>query len=141
MADHFHHNASHLAWKGEIDTDTDTFKDAWFTSSLTSDKDDTAYSATNELTGGGYTAGGYTNAVTLTKVDASDRVKFDITDPTLTPSGGSLSPAYVRIYDDTHASNALIYTIDLGGAQTVNAGNTLTINIDATNGLFYIDQA
>jgi hypothetical protein len=62
--------------KGAIDFDTDTFKAMLVTSTYTPNKDtDTKRSnVTNEVSGTGYTAGGATSAVTVTKDTANDKV-------------------------------------------------------------------
>jgi hypothetical protein len=51
---------------GEHDFGADTFKIALYTSSATLDATTTAYSATNETSGTGYTAGGNTLTVSTT---------------------------------------------------------------------------
>jgi hypothetical protein len=62
--------------KGAIDFDTDTFKAMLVTSTYTPNKDtDTKRSnVTNEVSGTGYTAGGATSAVTVTKDTTNDKV-------------------------------------------------------------------
>lgn len=62
--------------KGAIDFDTDTFKAMLVTSTYAPNKDtDTKRSnVTNEVSGTGYTAGGATSAVTVTKDTANDKV-------------------------------------------------------------------
>lgn len=62
--------------KGAIDFDTDTFKAMLVTSTYTPNKDtDTKRSnVTNEVSGTGYTAGGATSVVTVTKDTANDKV-------------------------------------------------------------------
>jgi len=51
---------------GDHDFDTDTFKIALYTSSATLDASTTAYSATNEVSGTGYSAGGNSLTVSTT---------------------------------------------------------------------------
>ena len=65
--------------RGAIDMDTDTFKVLLTTSSYTENKDTHTKRSdvTNEVTGTGYTAGGVTCTVTVTKDTANDRL--DIT--------------------------------------------------------------
>ena len=62
--------------RNNIDFDTNTFKAMLVTSSYTPNKDthDFRDDVTNEVTGTGYTAGGATSAVTVTKDTANDRV-------------------------------------------------------------------
>lgn len=65
--------------RGAIDMDTDTFRVLLTTSSYTENKDTHTKRSdvTNEVTGSGYTAGGVTCTVTVTKDTANDRL--DIT--------------------------------------------------------------
>ena len=62
--------------RNNIDFDTNTFKAMLVTSSYTANKDthDKRDDVTNEATGTGYTAGGATSTVTVTKDVANDRV-------------------------------------------------------------------
>jgi hypothetical protein len=65
--------------RGAIDMDTDTFKVMLVTSAYTENKDTHTKRSdiTNEVSGTGYTAGGNTSAITVTKDTANDRL--DIT--------------------------------------------------------------
>ncbi len=65
--------------RGAIDMDTDTFKVLLTTSAYTENKDTHTKRSdvTNEVTGTGYTGGGVTCTVTVTKDTANDRL--DIT--------------------------------------------------------------
>ena len=65
--------------RGAIDMDTDTFKVMLVTSAYTENKDTHTKRSdvTNEVTGTGYTAGGVTCTVTVTKDTTNDRL--DIT--------------------------------------------------------------
>jgi hypothetical protein len=88
----------------------------------------------------------YTNlsARTLTlsssaQASGTYRVKFN--DLVLTSTGGSTGPfRYIYIYDDTPTSPAdpLVCYYDYGSALTLANGESLTIDFDATNGLFSI---
>jgi hypothetical protein len=62
--------------RNNIDFDTNTFKAMLVTSSYTANKDthDKRDDVTNEATGTGYTAGGATSTVTVTKDTANDKV-------------------------------------------------------------------
>ena len=47
---------------------------------------------------------------------------------------------YVALYDDTHASDALVGYFDYGvGGFTLTAGNTFTLNLDANYEIFTLD--
>lgn len=117
-------------------TAKDTFKAALYLATATVDKTTTAYSATNEVSGTNYTAGGVT--VTNATVPALD------TDTAhWTPSASfawttvTLATAFdcVLIYNSTQSNKSVAaYTF---GSQTVTAGNfTLTMPTnDGTTGL------
>jgi hypothetical protein len=62
--------------RGAIDFDTNTFKAMLVASTYSPNKDthDFRDDVTNEVTGTGYTAGGATSTVTVTKDTANDRV-------------------------------------------------------------------
>ena len=130
MADVIFHNILTEALKGNLDFDGDTIKVVLVTDSYTPDADDTQYSdvSANEVANGnGYTTGGYTVALTVTDDDANDRVVIDSADPTWTASSGSIGPfRYAIWYDDTHASDLLLYLFDFGSNQTANDGATIT---------------
>lgn len=70
--------------RGAIDFDTDTFKVMLVTSAYVPSKDSDLKrsNVTNEVVGTGYTAGGVTSAVTVTKDTANDKVtlSFDMLD-------------------------------------------------------------
>jgi len=117
-----------------INLDTDTFKCALFTSSLTPAQTDDTFSATNEATAGtGYTAGGYT-MVGVSWTDSGGTLTFDATDVPWTASGGQIVARYAIIYDTT-ASNQLVAMCLLDNAPadvTVTDGNTLTLQFNAS---------
>lgn len=67
--------------------------------------------------------------------------KLVLTDLTLTSTGGATGPfQYVYIYNSGTAvlTNPLICVYDYGSSITLNAGEELLIDFDATNGLFQI---
>lgn len=97
----------------------------------------TAYSATNEVAGAGYTAGG----VTFTWVAPSSTGTTAFTSPSASFSWTSFTSAAfdaTTLYNSTQGNKAFAtYTF---GSQTVTAGNfslTMPTN-DATTGLFRI---
>lgn len=144
MADIIPHDIIRAMGAGEIVIGTHTFKAALFNSSATVGADVVGLSdlgANQVANGNGYTTGGATVTATVTDNDSGDNVKFDISDPSWTASGGSVGPfRYVVVYDDTHASDAIMYIVDLGTNVTVTDGSTWTLNVDA-NGLFTGAQA
>jgi hypothetical protein len=141
MADIFYHNFLKAMADGTVDVDTDVIKCMLVTDSYTPNADHTVKAdlVANEIANGnGYTTGGVTVAVTVTDDDANDKFVFDVANPSWTASGGAIGPfRYAIFYNDTHASDALIYCYDFGSNQTANSGASITIIIDV-NGLFTI---
>lgn len=86
----------------------------------------------------------YTNlsARTLTvsgSVQTSGVYKLTVSDLVLTASGGSVAAfRYVVIYNDTATNDELIGWYDYGADLTLASGDTLTLDFDATNGLFQL---
>ena len=86
----------------------------------------------------------YTNCssralTTSASSQSSGTYKLVITDLVLTASGGTVGPfRYVVIYNDTAASDQLIAYFDYGSSITLAAGETFTLDFDATNGLLQI---
>jgi hypothetical protein len=61
-------------------------------------------------------------------------------DPAWTASGSNFDTAqYVVLYDDTHASDALVGYFDNGAGFTLTDGNTFTLNLDANFEIFTLD--
>jgi len=82
----------------------------------------------------------YTNlstrsVTTISSSQTSGTYKLDLTDLVLTSTGGSTGPfRYIVLYNDTAASDELIYFIDYGSSITLAAGESLTINFDNSAG-------
>lgn len=97
-------------------------------------------SVTGELsTSNGYTAGGATWTVTASS-QSSGLYTLIGNDVTWTASGGNLgggSFRYAILYNDTATNDELIGYIDYGYLITVASGQTFTIDIDQTSGLYY----
>ena len=103
----------------------DTFKIALYTSSATLDNTTTAYSATNEVTGTGYSAGGKTLTATVTQTGGYAILDFaDISWTTATfTCRGAL------IYNSSKA-NKSIFVLDFGTDKTVSGGtNAFLFNL------------
>lgn len=145
MADIIPHSFFHEAMQANHDLATpDTIKTLLTSSSYTPDADhDLKEDVTNELSDeNGYSTGGATTAPTVADDDANNKATIDIADPSWTASGGAIGPArYGVTYNDTHASDALIYIFDFTEDYTANDGADFTIVIDATNLLFGVAQA
>lgn len=97
---------------------------------------DTGVSSNELANGSGYTTGGNaigTKAVTY----GSSRVRYSSAAVQWTASG-SITTYFAFLYDDTATGKPLLIHMDLGGAQNVSSGGTLTISPDATDGWFYL---
>ena len=103
----------------EQDLDTDTIKIALYTSSATLGASTTAYTATNEVSGTGYSAGGVTlTGATIGTSGTTAYVDFD--DPEW--ASASFTTAGALIYNDTTAGDNSIAVLSFGGDFTVTAG-------------------
>lgn len=96
-----------------------TFKMALYTSAATLGASTTAYSATNEASGAGYSAGG----TTLTNVDPSTSGTVVMLTFGANPTWPSASFAASQglIYNSS-VSNKAVMVLDFGGTQTVTSG-------------------
>ena len=125
-------------------TGGDTFKIALYTSAATIDANTTAYSATNEVTGTNYTAGGnsLTNLGVVTSNNtASTGVGFtDFNDTTWT--NATITARGALIYNTTPSANsnanttltnAAVCALDFGSDKTSTAGDFTIIFPAATN--------
>jgi hypothetical protein len=122
--------------KGQIDFDTDTIKVLLTTDAYVPNKDthDFRDDVTNEITGTGYTAGGITVSVTVTRDDANDRV--DITFASVnwpTATFTARKAVYYKSRGGASSADELILVKDFGSnvskvAQTF-ALNSLTFRI------------
>lgn len=118
------------SFKGELGTATHnftngtghTFKCALYTSTATLGAATTAYSATNEITGTGYSAGG-TTITSSTPVTSGTTAIFDFTDAQWTTATFTANGCLVY---NSSASNKAVFVIAFGSDQTVTAG-TFTI--------------
>lgn len=110
------------------DIDNDTFKIALYTSTATLDATTTVYSATNEISGTGYTATGNTLAGNVVTLDTGVAI-VDFTDSAWTSS--SFTARGALIYNSTNGNKALV-VLDFGGDQTVSSG-TFTVQFPAAD--------
>lgn len=75
------------------------------------------------------------NVTTISSAQTAGTYKLDLTDLVLTSTGGSTGPfRYIVLYNDTAASDELIYFLDYGSSITLAAGESLTINFDNSTG-------
>lgn len=117
---------------GSIDLDTDTIKVALVTSSYTPDIDthEDYADLTNEVTGTGYTAGGETLTVTISKDTTDDEGVFDALD--VTWSSSTITARGAVIYKDSGVDSTswLICYIDFASDKTSTADD-FTITWDS----------
>jgi hypothetical protein len=86
----------------------------------------------------GYSAGGATVTITASS-QTSGTYKLVGDDVVFTASGGSFGPwRYAVLYNDTHASKALIAWWDYGSSVTTLTTETATVDFDGTNGILQV---
>jgi hypothetical protein len=116
---------------------TDTFKAALYLASATINASTTVYSATGEVSGAGYSAGGVTVTAatppTATNSSATAGVAFFTPSASITYTSVTLATAFdsVLIYNSTQSNKSVaVYTF---GSQTITAGTfTLTMPSNTT---------
>ena len=113
--------------RNAIDFDTDSFKVMLVTASYSPDKDAhlKRSSVTNEISGTGYTAGGVSAAVTVTKDTSNDKVTIEF--------------AAVSWPSSTITARGAVYYKARGGASSADelvAYNDFGSNITTSNGTF-----
>lgn len=85
--------------------------------------------------GNGYTAGGATTTITISRSGGVTKVAGS--DVSWTASGGSIGPfQYAVLYNDTASGDRLIAWWDYGTALTINNTQTFTVDFDATAGVY-----
>lgn len=115
-----------------------TFKMALYTSSATLGPTTTAYSATNEISGAGYTAGG--NTLTVSQSPTSGGTTAFISFNNTSWTSASFTCRGALIYNDSLAGKDSVAVFDFGSDKTVVAG-TFTVSFptaDATNAVIRI---
>lgn len=127
-----------------VDWVTDTIKTMLLTSSYAWNQDTNDFVSvvnTNEISGTGYTAGGFTLASKSVTYDApSNTLRLIAANAVWTSA--SFTARYGVVYKDTGtaATSPLLGYVDLGGSQTVTSG-TFTIQWDATDGVLRLVAA
>lgn len=111
--------------------------DAWkIALAATVNAADTTFTAgtTDLATAGGYTAGGNT-ATTTSATQTSGTYKLVLASPTpWVATGSGFTFRYAILWDST--TNTPVGYWDYGSSQAVAAGETVTVTLDATNGVF-----
>lgn len=73
---------------------------------------------------------------TTSSSQTSGTYKLVLEDLVLTATGGSVGPfRYVVIYNDTASNDELVGFFDYGSSITLQAGETLTLDFDASEGV------
>jgi hypothetical protein len=125
---------------GEMDFSSDTsqtFNIALFTSSATLDATTTAYSATNEVSGTGYIAGGNTLTISANPETSGTTAFLDFADTTWATA--TITARGALIYQ-SGGSNPAVAVLDFGADKTSTAGD-FTIQFptaDASNAIIRI---
>lgn len=120
-------------------TTADSFKAALYLATATMDATATAYTATNEVSGAGYSAGGVdlTGATDWIAPSSTSTTAFSTPTASIVYTTVTLATAFdaVLIYNSTQSNKAV--SVHTFGSQTVTAGTfTLTMPTnDSTNAL------
>lgn len=141
MASFTYNYAKQSFGKAELNFLTDTIKVALVTSSYTPDQDTHQYfsDVTNEITGGGYTAGGSTLASKAININNTlNLAEFDAADVTLSSFTNIFRYGIVYKSTGVAATSRLIALIDFGSNVQVTA-STYTITWNAA-GIFYLGE-
>jgi len=115
---------------------TDSFKAALYLTTATVNASTTAYSASNEVSGAGYVAGGvavtFGTPPTATNSSATAGVAFVTPSASITYTTVTLATAFdaVLIYNSTQSDKAV--SVHTFGSQTVTAG-TFTLTMPTNN--------
>lgn len=114
---------------------SDTLKVA-LTNTAPNATDGTLSQITQISAGNGYTTGG-NQAVQSSSSQTSGTYKLVCADVVFTASGGSFGPfRYAVLYNDTAANDELIAYWDYGTSITITNGNSFTVDLDQTGGVF-----
>lgn len=118
-------------------TNADTFKIALYTSSATLNASTTAYTATDEVSGTGYSAGGNTLVIDQTPTFTSTTAWLDFVDTTW--SSATFTANGALIYNDTNSDKA-VAVLAFGGDKTATNGDFTIIfpPADSSNAIIRI---
>jgi hypothetical protein len=116
--------------RGIIDVDAVTVKVMLVTSSYAENKDTHTKRSdvTNEVSGAGYTAGGVTSAVTVTKDTANDRVDIALGQVSWSNSTITARKAVYYVSRGGAASADELIAVNDFGSDVVSSGGTFTLN-------------
>lgn len=117
---------------------TQVFKIALYTSSANLSAATTAYSATNEVTGTGYTAGGNTLTISAVPTSSGTTAYLDFSDTTWVSSTITARGALIYLANGT--TNPSVAVLDFGSDKTSTSGD-FTIQFptaDASNAIIRI---
>jgi len=109
---------------GEMDFSSDTaltFKVALYTSSATLGASTTAYTATNEVSGTGYTAGGEAITISTNPTSSGTTAYLDFSDTTW--SSATITARGALIYNANGTTNPAVAVLDFGADKTSTAGD------------------
>ena len=124
-------NFSNRLIAGEHDFDAHTFK-ILLTNTAPTSANDIKTDLTEISAGNGYTAGG--TATTISQSMNAGTTTVQGTQVVFTASGGNVGPfRYAVLYNDTHASDALVGFWDYGSAVTLNDTETFTVKFNNAN--------
>lgn len=114
-----------------------TFKIALYTSAATLSAATTAYTATNEVSGTGYTAAGNT-LTNVTPTTSGTTAYTDFADTTW--STATITARGALIYNDTAAGDPSVIVLDFGSDKTSTAGDFTIVfpTADASNAIIRI---
>jgi hypothetical protein len=126
---------------GTFDFSSDTaqtFKIALFTSAASLDAATTAYSATNEVAGTGYTAGGNTLTISTNPTSTGTTAFLDFADTTW--STATITARGALIYLADGGTNPAVAVLDFGADKTSTAGDFTIVfpAADASNAIIRI---
>lgn len=133
--------ATYVAIAGSRDAIADTIQAAtnsWAIALGTSIPGSTTFTpgTTDLATGNGYTQGG-NSATVSSATESAGTYKLILNDPAVwTASGAGFTFRYAMLVNSTN--NLVIGYWDYGGAQAVASGETVTVDLDASNGVFQL---
>ena len=106
---------------------------------LTNTAPNTTNTQLSNITEISYTNCSSRNITTTSSEQTSGTYKLVLQDLVLTASGGTVGPfRYIVLYNNTATNDELIAYFDYGASITLQNGETLTLDFDATNGVLTI---